>query len=404
MPFRRTVIVGAAFLLVFGPGLLADAGTGPAAAVRATPKTPGAGGAAPTLRLEQWPAPAATPSAPAWVPRTFTVLASGDVLLHSGLWQDAKRGSRYDFAPLFKDVAPVVKAADLAICHLETPVGRPGGPFSGYPIFTVPPQIAPALRSTGYDACSTASNHSLDGGAAGVDRTLDALDAAGIKHTGTARSATEAARPTIYDVDGVRVGHVSYTFSFNGLTEPKDKPWLANELDVAALLRQAHNAKAAGAEFVIASIHWGTEYAHDPNAQQLQVARQLLRSPDVDLVLGHHAHVVQPFERIGSEWVAYGLGNHVSGQDFSLDTRDGTMARFTVAEVAPGRFQVARAEALPTWMLLGSGPARVLDAARCAANPRNSATLRRDCRASWRRTAGHVSSRGGPAAGLVVER
>ncbi|GIF47691.1 poly-gamma-glutamate synthesis protein (capsule biosynthesis protein) [Asanoa ferruginea] len=395
MPFRRTVIVGAAFLLVFGPGLLADAGSGPAAAVRAAPKTtPGTGGAAPAFKLEQWPAPTPAPSAPAWVPRTFTVLASGDVLLHSGLWQN--------FAPLFRDVAPVVRAADLAICHLETPVGRPGGPFSGYPIFSVPPQIAPALRNTGYDACSTASNHSLDGGAAGIDRTLDALDAVGISHTGTARSAAEAARPTIYDVDGVRVGHVSFTFSFNGLVEPKDKPWLANELDVAALLRQAHNAKAAGAEFVIASIHWGTEYSHEPNAQQRAVARQVLRSPDVDLILGHHAHVVQPFERIGSKWVAYGLGNHVSGQDFSLDTRDGTMARFTVAEVAPGRFQVARAEALPTWMLLGSGPARVLDAARCAANPRNSAALRRDCQASRRRTAGHVSGRAAP--GLVVER
>jgi len=310
------------------------------------------------------------------------VVASGDVLLHSGLWRDAAATGRrgYDFAPLFKDIAPVVRAADLAICHLETPVGRPGGPFSGYPIFTVPPQIAPALRSTGYDACSTASNHSLDGGTAGVDRTLDALDAAGIRHTGTARSAAEAARPTIYDVHGVRVGHVSYTFGFNGLTEPKDKPWLANELDVAALLRQAHNARAAGAEFVIASIHWGTEYVHDPDALQRQVARRVLRSPDVDLILGHHAHVVQPFERIGSEWVAYGLGNHVSGQSFSFDTRDGTMARFTIAEVAPGRFQVARAEALPTWMLLGSGPARVLDAAGCAANPPNSAALRRDCR------------------------
>jgi poly-gamma-glutamate synthesis protein (capsule biosynthesis protein) len=159
---------------------------------------------------------------------------------------------------------------------LETPVGRPRGPFSGFPICSVPPQIAPALRTTGYDACSTASNHSLDVGAGWVDRTLDALDAVGIRHTGTARSAAEAARTTIYDVQGargVRVGHLSYTFSFNGLTEPKGKPWLANELGVAALLREAHRARAAGAEFVIASIHWGTEYAHTPDALQRRVAR-----------------------------------------------------------------------------------------------------------------------------------
>jgi poly-gamma-glutamate synthesis protein (capsule biosynthesis protein) len=402
MRLRHTVIGGAAILLVFGPALLA----GPAAAVRAAPgSTPAAGGSSPAVRFARWP-PA--PSAPAWVPRTFSLLASGDVLLHSRLWRGAAADARaagrggYDFGPLFKDVARVVRAADLAICHLETPVGRPGGPFSGFPIFSVPPRIAPALRGTGYDVCSTASNHSLDGGAAGVDRTLDALDAVGIRHTGTARSAAEAARPTVHEVRGVRVGHVSYTFSFNGLTEPKGKPWLANELDVAALLREAHRARAAGAEFVVASIHWGTEYAHAPDALQRRVARQVLASPDVDLILGHHAHVVQPMERIGAKWAAYGLGNHVSGQGFSDDTRDGVMARFTVTEVEPGRFQATRAEALPTWMLPGDGgPARVLDAARCARHAR-PAELRRACLASWRRTAGQVSRRG--AAGLVVVR
>ncbi|MEV0718153.1 CapA family protein [Asanoa sp. NPDC050611] len=391
MLLRRAVIGGTVFLLVFGPVLLAGGGPGPATAVVAPSGTAsGSGGGAPA-RLTPWPPPSPIPTS-ARVPRTFTVVASGDVLLHSGLWRGAAVGRGFDFAPLFQDVAPVVRAADLAICHLETPVAPRGGPFTGYPIFAVPPQIAPALRRTGYDACSTASNHSLDGGAAGVGRTLAALDAAGIRHTGTARSATEAARPTIYDVDGVRVAHVSYTFSFNGLVEPKDKPWLANELDVRALLREARKARAAGAEFVVASVHWGTEYAHEPDALQRRVAREVLSSPDVDLIVGHHAHVVQPFERIGGKWVAYGLGNHVSAQDFSRDTRDGVLARFTVREVAPGRFRVVRAEALPTWMVVGGRP-RVLDAARCATN--------RDCRASWRRTAATVNSRG---AGAVIPR
>ncbi|GIF73581.1 hypothetical protein Asi02nite_30990 [Asanoa siamensis] len=193
----------------------------------------------------------------------------------------------------------------------------------------------------------------------------------------------------------MRVGHVSQTFSFNGLPEPAGKPWLANELNVAALRREARATRAAGAEFVIASIHWGTEYAHAPDALQRRVARELLRSPDIDLIIGHHAHVVQPFDRVGGKWVAYGLGNHVSFQDFSLDTRDGVIARFTITETAPGIFAVTRAEAIPTWMRLGGGPPRVLNAARCAA--RTSTALRRDCQVSWRRTARRVS-----APGLVV--
>ena len=101
----------------------------------------------------------------------------------------------YDFAPMFASVKPVVSAADLAICHMETPLGPADGPFSGYPSFSVPPQVATGLADLGYDSCSTASNHSLDQGEAGVARTLDALDAAGIRHAGTARSPAEAAEP-----------------------------------------------------------------------------------------------------------------------------------------------------------------------------------------------------------------
>ena len=92
---------------------------------------------------------------------------------------------------------PDISGADLAICHMETPYGKSGGPFTGYPIFEVPPSIATTIHDVGYDSCSTASNHSLDGGEAGIDRTLDALDAAGVKHAGTARSAAEAATPDL---------------------------------------------------------------------------------------------------------------------------------------------------------------------------------------------------------------
>ena len=145
------------------------------------------------------------------------MVGSGDVLLHDALWtlaqHDAADEGRagYDFAPLFASVKPVVAGADLAICHMETPLGPPDGPFSNYPIFTVPPQVAPALADLGYDSCSTASNHSLDQGEAGVVRTLDALDAAGIRHAGTARSADEAASPTLLPANGVVVAHLSYT-------------------------------------------------------------------------------------------------------------------------------------------------------------------------------------------------
>ncbi len=321
-------------------------------------------------------------------PRRFTVVATGDVLLHSGLWEQAKRdahGSGYDFAPLFGPVRPVIAGADLAICHMETPVAPPGGPFSGYPVFSVPPQIAPALASTGYDSCSTASNHSIDKGERGVVRTLDALDAAHIAHAGTARSAAEHQRLNLLKVNGVVVAHLSYSFGFNGLVRPRGKEYLANQIKAGDVLAEAKRAKRAGAEVVIVSLHWGTEYQHRPNSQQLSLAKTLLASPDIDLILGHHAHVVQPVQRIGDKWVAYGMGNEAAWQDFAKDTTDGIMPEFTFTEVSPGKFRVTAVEvrALHMWL---DRTARVYDIATVLASPGAPAALKADCRASLRRT------------------
>ena len=78
------------------------------------------------------------------------------------------------------------------------------------------------------------------------------------------------------------------------------------------MLAAAARARAAGAEVVVASLHCCLEYDNDPTEAQVAAVRTLLASPDIDLVLGHHAHVVQPFEQIAGEWAAYGLGNHIA--------------------------------------------------------------------------------------------
>jgi poly-gamma-glutamate synthesis protein (capsule biosynthesis protein) len=362
-------------------------------------------GSVPTVRAAP-PPPSTAPQAPVPPPppRSFTLIAAGDVLLHSTLWYQARsdaRGTGYDFGPMFASVRPVVADADLAICHLETPLGEPNGPFSGYPIFNGPPQVATTLAEIGYDSCSTASNHSLDKGATGVARTLDVLDAAGIKHAGTARSEVERVSPTLVRTGGVTVGQLSYTFSFNGLRLPRDQPWLANPIDIDTILFDARLARIAGAEVVVVSLHFGTEYQHAPNAYQVDVVKRLLKSPDIDLVLGHHAHVVQPLEKIGEKWVAYGMGNQVANQVQAQNTRDGIMPRFTFSEVKPGVFRVTRAEVIPTHMWL-NGPRRLLDIPRVLADPDTPRAVRDSCLASLRRTHAVVGQRGAFEDGLIL--
>ena len=371
--------------------------------------------AAPSTPASSTPTQAPSPSpstgpgpSPGAAPRSFTVVGSGDVLLHSALWAQGANDAHalgqtgYDFVPLLASVIPIVSRADLAICHMETPFGPAGGPFTNYPSFLVPPQIATAIAAVGYDSCSTASNHSIDGGEAGVDRTLDALDAAGVKHAGTARTPAEADSITMLDVKGVRVAHLSYAFGFNGLIRPAGKEWLANLLDPDRILADAHRAKLAGAEVVIASLHWGTEYSHVANAQQLAVAQKLLASPDIDLILGHHVHVVQPIQRIGDKWVVYGMGNEVAYQDQADDTRDGIIPRFTFTETGPGEFRVTKAEVIPIHMWLDGRPTRLLDVPAVLADPDAPAAVKASCRASRMRTVSVLGTMGAFDAGLTV--
>jgi poly-gamma-glutamate capsule biosynthesis protein CapA/YwtB (metallophosphatase superfamily) len=340
-------------------------------------------------------------------PRSFTLAAGGDVLVHASVWEqaeaDAGPGARYDFAPMLAAVRPLVARADLAICHLEVPLGARGAEPAGYPRFSAPPELAEALARTGYDSCSTASNHATDRGAEGVARTLGALDAAGIRHAGTARTPAEQAAPTLLDAGGVRVAHLSYAHFLN-VAEPDGQPWLVNELDTDTLLAEARAARAAGAEVVIASLHWGEEYVAEPTAGQVAVARRLMDSGTVDLVLGHHAHVVQPIERFGRGWVAYGLGNALAAasHDFAGGaSREGILPEFTFSEGADGRFTVTRVLISPTYVDTRGG-LHVADVAADLADPPPGADLAR-LRLARDRTVRVVYGRGVPV-GLVVVR
>jgi poly-gamma-glutamate synthesis protein (capsule biosynthesis protein) len=294
-----------------------------------------------------------------------TILGAGDELLHPPIWaqasKDAKAAGRSGlyFDPIFAGVKPEISAASLAICHMETPLATANGPFEGYPRFSVPPQIATTLHDIGYDTCSTASNHTLDQGAAGIKRTLDALDAAGVKHTGSYRTAADARVPDIISVTPtgggapVKIAQLSFTFGFNGLSRPAGGSWVANLTDPSTILAAAHAAKQAGAQIVVVSLHWGVEYSHTPNAGQRALARTLLASPDIDLILGCHEHVVQPIERIGDKWVVYGMGNQLARHaDPINDNREGIMPEFTFTETSSGRWTVTKAVAIPTWVTL----------------------------------------------------
>ncbi|MFB8018308.1 CapA family protein [Streptomyces rubiginosohelvolus] len=315
-------------------------------------------------------------------PRPFTLLAAGDVLPHSSVIDQAAAdagGAGYDFAPMLAGVAPVVSGADLAFCHMETVYGKEGGPYTGYPSFKSPPEIATALRTTGFDSCSTASNHTLDDGAEGVRRTLDALDEAGVRHAGSARTAAEAARPTILPAGpgkgAAKVAHLAYTYGTNDIPLPAGRPWTVNVTDERKIVEEARAARRAGADVVVLSTHWGTEWQDEPDAQQRELAERLTAStdrgrPDIDLIIGTHAHVPQAYEKVNGTWVVYGMGDQIAGAminyEGAQDPRgnQSSMGRFTFTPPAkPGeRWKVKKAEFVPQWYDTVTGRAINLNA------------------------------------------
>ncbi|MFP3713610.1 CapA family protein [Puerhibacterium sp. TATVAM-FAB25] len=339
---RRTVAAVAVLAVAAGLGVAAGAGLGRWRAETAEPPTPVTVPAAVAAQRQVPPAPA-----PAQV---LTLLAAGDVLLHGPVNDSATTAAGTDYSPLLAGTDAWVGGADLALCHLEVPLAPPGEAPSGYPVFGAPGEIVRDLAEQGWDGCSTASNHTLDRGLAGVVATLDAFDAAGLGHAGTARDAAEAAAVQRYDLQRggrtVRVAHLSATEQLNGFTPPADAPWAVQQLDVDALVAAARDARADGADVVVVSVHAGTEYTAEPTAAQRRVATALAESGQVDLVIGHHAHVPQPVERLPGGpggtgmWVAYGLGNHLSNQDdacCAAATSDGVLL------VADLRWQGAQA-------------------------------------------------------------
>lgn len=341
---RPGVPASAVVVAVVGATVLAGC-SGSGGESRATGPTPGTA------------APQAAPQPPSAGTSRFTLVATGDVLAYPSIMQQAQQdagGRDYEFREIFAGVKPVVQGADVALCHMETVYGKPEGPFTGYPLFKAPPQIAPALAETGYDGCSTASNHTLDDGVGGIERTLGALDAVGVRHAGSARTEQEAATPTILDVKGVKVAHLSWTYSTNGIPLPAGKPWAVNVIDVPRIVAEARAARRAGAEVVVVSMHWGTEWQRKPDSDQLAWARELTASEqdgikDVDLILGTHNHVPQPYAKVNGTWVVYGMGDQMAnfpGQD-KMAGNYSSIARFTFTRGTGGAWTVEQAEFMP---------------------------------------------------------
>ena len=366
----------------------AVASTSPAAVTSTTKAPTSTGTPSSTTARPTTTRPAATTTTVPPGPQNITLAFAGDLLPHGPINARAAQygratGKPYDYAPMLAPMAPIITKADVAICHMEVPVAPPGQPITTYPSFGSPPQLVDGAKSAGYDGCSNASNHSLDRGRAGIQATLDRFDQDGMHHAGTARTALEAITITKYQVKGLTVAHLSYAYDFNGYRLPADAPWAANKIDPKRIRADAARARREGADLVVVSLHWGTEYDSNPSRYQRDVASQILTSKDISLVIGCHAHVVQPIGKVNGTYVVWGMGNQLANQR-QVPKSDGITVIATAHRSPNGKWGIAGIEAVPTWIEAGSF--RVLPVVATLRNPATSPGLRNELTASYDRT------------------
>lgn len=267
-------------------------------------------------------------------PREAELLFVGDAMAHSPQLRAALQADgTYDFNPCFEMLKPQIQAADYAVVNLETPVS--GGSYSGYPQFNAPDSYVDALRDAGFDLFLTANNHTLDRGPRGLRKTIALLDSLGLDHLGTYTDSIQRRQrlPMIKNIKGYRVGLLNYTYGTNGI--PVRDGVVVDYISRDRIASDVASLRHAGAEVIIAMMHWGEEYSLQPVASEKSMADYLVQL-GVDAIVGSHPHVVQPVETrrnpvTGKDTqIVYSLGNFISNQH-DRDSQGGLMVKLRLS-------------------------------------------------------------------------
>jgi poly-gamma-glutamate synthesis protein (capsule biosynthesis protein) len=306
-------------------------------------------------------------------PVNIRIQFAGDALMHSGPIGAARTGQNtagyntYDFRPFLRDIAPFIRAGDLNIINMETPVDAYGNNtrIYGFPLFNVPREILPALSYAGFNHLVFANNHTMDRQWQGMLNTLDNFREAGFSWTGAYATRECSFIPTIIDVEGIRVGVLAYTDSLNGLDNwvPADmRPYAVPRFrshvtdDIPLLLGDINRIRDYGAEVVVVSFHWGREYVDAPTNTQRQIAAALVDG-GADIIMGHHSHSPQPVRWHEREdgtrgLIMYSLGNFLSDQTRLIvpepRTQYGMLVSVNIVKELDGGIRLDSAEVLPT--------------------------------------------------------
>lgn len=260
----------------------------------------------------------------------LSVVMTGDCLIHKTIYNDAlNEDGTYSFDKMFTLVAPLIKGHDLAYYNQESNIGGKALGLSAYPRFNSPEEIGDAMVNLGFNLVSLANNHTMDKGEQGVINSVNYWKTKpGVFYTGEALSWQDRENNIkILEKNGIKYAFFSYTTVTNGLLPPSGKEYLTNIYSKEKVQNDINKVKE-NVDLIIVAMHWGEEYTTNPSSGQKQIAKDL-SDMGVNLVIGNHAHSLQPVEMIGDTLVFYALGNFIASQE-TPDKQTGTIITLNI--------------------------------------------------------------------------
>lgn len=260
---------------------------------------------------------------------SLSLIMVGDCLIHGAIYDDAKTtNGSYDFSKMLELVKPIIQSYDLAFYNQESILGGVELGLSSYPRFNAPKEVGDAFLDLGFNLVSLANNHTLDKGKEGIYSSLDYWrNKENIMTAGSYSSEENRITPNIMEKNGITYALLAYTTTINGLNTFKDEPYLITVYDEELVKADIERLRDK-VDLLMVSMHWGEEYTHTPTEEQKEIA-EYLASLNVDIVIGHHPHVVQPIDFIDDTMVIYSLGNFIASQ-YGINKLTGLMAGVTV--------------------------------------------------------------------------
>ncbi|MBQ1589330.1 MAG: CapA family protein [Oscillospiraceae bacterium] len=279
------------------------------------------------------------------VTSTVTMLCVGDNLIHNTVYQSGYGSNPWNYDHLYQHVRDDIEAADLAVINQETIFVQNHDNVSSYPVFGTPREIGDAVYKAGFDVILHATNHVMDMGIQNVYDAVDYWSDKDVTVLGIHKDAADAAKPKIVEKNGIKIGMINYTYGLNGFQLPAGNEFAVDLLENEDKLLADVAYLEENADITVAFIHVGIEYMIRPSDETRYYVERLV-SHGVDVFVGGHPHVVEPYEWYtasnGNEaLVYYSLGNFISAQN-QLDRLIGGMATFTIEKTTQNGTSVTK--------------------------------------------------------------